>query len=991
MAETKKFRSSLTVYLPFLLILIFGFLSSFAIYYWKQADEIETVENEFNLLANEIVESFKLELESNLFVVNAVEAFFNSSEYVERHEFQEFAAEFLKNYPSIKALRWAVPVTLHQRTSFVNEMRQKGPPDFQILELNSESILQHAEDRNIYYPIIFSEPAKEAEQIIGFDLGSEKSRHDSLQESLHKRLATATPPLHFLKDGMAEPEVLVFHPVWQKTGRVLRKTPGNLLGIITAVYVPRTLFETAPPLLTRNDIRLSVMDITEETQALLLYQYDSEQKPDQRSFQKMKQNMKIQGMNRNIVFAERTWRFSLMPTSKFIQRYSSEQPSLFLMAGLLLTVIVAHYFWNYTQRAAFVEQEVLYRTSELRKTKADLELEIQEHQITEHKLSDSEEMWRALIENAPDFILVTDLAGKIIFLNRTSPVPGLTVNQFTGRYVFDFGDPRYLDEVRTKIHRAAETGERQEYDIPVHFGDDITIWYRSHVGVIYSGKTISNLVIVASDITKEKQIEEEILRAKDFLNKIINAVADPIFVKDRQHRWVLLNDAYCQLMGYERDQLLGKSDVDFFPKEQVEVFWEKDELVFQTGQNNVNEELFTDKQGVVHTISTKKTIYRDPLGNAYIVGIIRDVSEEKEIQSIIRESEQKYMDLFYNAPDPIIRLDAAGHFESVNPAAEKIIGLTESELTGRPFPEIPILNAESMLRIKAEFERLANGEEVPPMEITVIRDKENPRIFEANPTAIQRDDKMVGVQVIFRDITERKKHEEIDLKSSFISMVSHELRTPIHTIKEGLSVLLDGSVGNISPEQKDFLMIIQRNVSRLARLINNVLDFQKLDGRQMRLFYDQHSIGDLVQEVSDLMQNLVKSEGLRLKLQLDSDIPKFRFDRDRIMQVLINLLDNAIKFTKEGTILVKTIIQNGEVKVVVKDTGIGIQADDAPKLFHDFSQLRAGSEKRVSGTGLGLAISKKIIELHHGHIGVESTAGAGSEFWFTLPMKGLSS
>lgn len=128
--------------------------------------------------------------------------------------------------------------------------------------------------------------------------------------------------------------------------------------------------------------------------------------------------------------------------------------------------------------------------------------------------------------------------------------------------------------------------------------------------------------------------------SKDFLDKIINSIADPVFVKDRNHRWVYLNEAYCKFMGYQREELLGKSDYDYFPPNQAAVFWAKDELVFETGEENSNEEEFTDAQGKLHTIATKKSLYTDAEGNAYIVGVIREITELKILERELIQSQK---------------------------------------------------------------------------------------------------------------------------------------------------------------------------------------------------------------------------------------------------------------------------------------------------------------------------------------------------------------
>jgi len=144
-----------------------------------------------------------------------------------------------------------------------------------------------------------------------------------------------------------------------------------------------------------------------------------------------------------------------------------------------------------------------------------------------------------------------------------------------------------------------------------------------------------------NEIEERKQVEEALIKSKSFLDKIINSIADPVFVKDEQHRWIILNDAYCKLMGYSREELLGKSDYDFFPSHEADVFWEKDEEVLKNGVENVNEEEFTDSEDNVHTLVTKKTLYSDISGKKYIVASIKDITELKQVEDELRQNERK--------------------------------------------------------------------------------------------------------------------------------------------------------------------------------------------------------------------------------------------------------------------------------------------------------------------------------------------------------------
>jgi len=248
---------------------------------------------------------------------------------------------------------------------------------------------------------------------------------------------------------------------------------------------------------------------------------------------------------------------------------------------------------------------------------------------------------------------------------------------------------------------------------------------------------------------------------------------------------------------------------------------------------------------------------------------------------------------------------------------------------------------------------------------------------------------------ILEDLVEAKNNlekyakeleEAVRVKTDFTATVSHELRTPLAAIKEGIAIVLDGTAGAVEKKQKEFLEIARRNVDRLNRLINDLLDFQKLEAGRMEFNITKNNINVAVEETARTMSAVVKGKNLELKLDLGKELPAIMFDKDRVEQVLTNLISNAARYTDRGSITLLTEKNDDFIKVSVKDTGVGIKKEDLPKLFQRFSQLEPVSDRRVGGTGLGLAISKEIIDFHKGKIDVESEPGAGSTFSFTLPI-----
>ncbi len=224
------------------------------------------------------------------------------------------------------------------------------------------------------------------------------------------------------------------------------------------------------------------------------------------------------------------------------------------------------------------------------------------------------------------------------------------------------------------------------------------------------------------------------------------------------------------------------------------------------------------------------------------------------------------------------------------------------------------------------------------------------------------------------------------LKSEFVAVVSHEVRTPLTAIKGSLEILADGTQFPVDQPGGELLQICQASVVRLEALINDILDFSKLESSRLSAKLVPVSLRGVIGNAVSQMSRQAERKQIRIETQLDEDVPDLRADELRISQVLCNLISNATKFSPEGTeIRVSARAREGGVMVEVRDQGIGIAADDLPKIFRPFRQLDSSSTRMAGGTGLGLVISKGIIEEHGGRIWVESEPGAGSRFCFWLP------
>jgi len=248
----------------------------------------------------------------------------------------------------------------------------------------------------------------------------------------------------------------------------------------------------------------------------------------------------------------------------------------------------------------------------------------------------------------------------------------------------------------------------------------------------------------------------------------------------------------------------------------------------------------------------------------------------------------------------------------------------------------------------------------------------------------EEEEEEASIVVSLKDITKRKKIEQ--MKDEFISSVSHELKTPLAIIKEVISLVIDEIPGKIVEAQRDILTTAQENIDRLSNIINSLLDISRIESGKLKLYTKPVNMSELIKNTVSDFKYLAEQKGILLDYKVPQAKVDIFCDADKIRQVLVNLIYNALKFTsQDGRIKVICNENGNEVIVSVQDTGIGISEENIPRLFDRFIQFDRKSGPGEKGTGLGLVISKGIVELHKGRVWVESKLNKGSEFYFSLP------
>lgn len=345
----------------------------------------------------------------------------------------------------------------------------------------------------------------------------------------------------------------------------------------------------------------------------------------------------------------------------------------------------------------------------------------------------------------------------------------------------------------------------------------------------------------------------------------------------------------------------------------------------------------------------------------------RTLQEKKQTEAIVR-----------SVAEGVVVVNNKGEVMLMNPAAEKLLNTEKEEKIGKSL--LADVQEGQLFSMAKEDE---SGER--DIELSSTTD-EAKKILRSSSAVIEDENgKTVGMVTVLSDITKQKELEE--LKSNFVASVSHELRNPIGAIQQSISVILDKTAGPLTEYQERFLTNALKNLRRLSGLIDDLLDLAKFEAKKMELKYEQASINKIVTEVFETMSTWAKNKDITLLKNIQASLPEISLDPDRIIQVLINLISNAIKFTPNGGTITVAAEQKGElVELRVIDTGEGIDEKDLNKIFDKFQQV--GKKSRgVTGTGLGLAIVKEIVHLHGGEITVTSKIGEGTTFHVTLPMR----
>ncbi len=495
------------------------------------------------------------------------------------------------------------------------------------------------------------------------------------------------------------------------------------------------------------------------------------------------------------------------------------------------------------------------------------------------------------------------------------------------------------------------------------------------------------LHVLLFDVTELKELEEKVRLSEQAAGETYLLLA-----KDTTILWSSGNAR--RVLKIDRDELVGKRLIDlaYSDKAFVNEVGATADTLSRPLRISMGNDMFVD----VRAILTK-----NQFGGFSCV--LASNNMEKYINSI-----RNALDGFAeDATDAVLNVDSLGYVKSVNRSAERLLKYREAELSGTSLASL-YADEESRQKLNASLSLARNNGVVENVYVN-LRIKDSVALLPCEQvirSVLDIDNNTVGYMVITKELATKIKMEELEdetktlekqvenrtaeseLKTQFLTNISHDLKTPLTNIK-GFGKLLLENAEELSDEHKEYVRIMNNEADRLYQLIQQILDVAKLSSGRITLDLQLVNFNDLSRNAAiETLIEVAKKKGLEFDWSVDYNVPLIRADPNRLIQVLVNLIGNAIKFTEKGSIGVKIIKKAKNVRVEVIDTGVGISKEDKGKLFKKFFQLQRKNliMQDGSGTGLGLTIAKEIVSLHGGRVGVISEAGSGSTFWFTLPI-----
>ncbi|MHB1022353.1 MAG: PAS domain S-box protein [Acidobacteriaceae bacterium] len=597
----------------------------------------------------------------------------------------------------------------------------------------------------------------------------------------------------------------------------------------------------------------------------------------------------------------------------------------------------------------------------------------------------------AVLDTVGALVVVFDTAGRVVRFNRTcESISGYSFTELVGRpYWEKLIPPEYSQEAIDgfdSIRSGAFPVTYENYWLTKDGNRRRIAW--SATALLDAQNEVAFIIATGIDVTVQRQAEETLRESEARYRQLVEGSLGMVCTHTLDGILLSVNTHSASSIGYTVEEMVGRPLQQFIPRK----YWEGTAIYLENMRKYGEHQgllHLQQRNGDVHIIAYRNKLIelegREPYVLGHGIDITEKIQAEEKLRAVIRQTNS----ILESVGDGIYGVDLNGHATFINPAAAQMFGYKAQELLGKPlhdlihhsradgaiYPveECPIRRSAQLMktiRVSDELFHRKDGSSFPVEYVAC------PQIDEG---------KAVGVVVAFTDVTERRALDR--MKDEFISTVSHELRTPLTSLRAALGLITGGALQKRPEKQQQMLEMAVGNTDRLIRLVNDILELERIGSGKVLLHYTMCTAEDLLRRAAELQQTSAN----KARIQFVYDVPSVQIwaDPDRILQTLTNLISNAIKFSPaEGRILLAARMHGeDEARIEIHDQGRGIPRDKLEMIFERFQQVDASDSRAMGGTGLGLAICRSIVQQHGGHIWAESEVGKGASFYFTLPTK----
>ncbi|MDX2272209.1 MAG: PAS domain S-box protein [Cyanobacteriota bacterium] len=609
-----------------------------------------------------------------------------------------------------------------------------------------------------------------------------------------------------------------------------------------------------------------------------------------------------------------------------------------------------------------------------------LQQEVEERQQIEQQLRTSQAMLQLILDTVPQAVFWKDHTLTYLGCNPlAAAIVGLgSPSEIIGKRDEDLGWPRdFLARIQASDQQVLTQNQilSDQEPVPIPCVNGGILWMIGEKIPLHDAdQKIVGILDSYTDVTSLKQTEAALHNSQAQLQLTLQAAGMGSWERDWQSGVETFSAEFLDSLGYPQRSSLTSL---LHPADQEE--WEEFLETLTSDQSFSYEHRIRSATGQERWVSRQGQVLSNGEGQAIkVIGVVMDITERKQAEQQLAQLAA----IVESSIDAIISTDLKGVILSWNAGAERTYGYSAAEAIGQALIDLVGRGAE--VTWTHPLKNRENREARQDLRHTRHQRKDGRLVdvFLTVSALRNQTGDLIGISWIARDITEQQALEK--MKGEFVSMVSHELRTPLTSIHGSLSVLVTGKLGSLTSKGQRLLEIAEQNTARLVRLINDILDLERLGSGQVTLSKQLCAVADLLTNARDVMQSMADKHQISLILHTCS--AQCWGDPDQLIQVLTNLLSNAIKFSPpHTTVTLSAHVQGQECRLTVTDQGRGIPSDKLDLIFERFQQVDASDSRQKGGTGLGLAICRSIILNHGGWIWAESE-GQGSRFCISLPL-----